>query len=97
MSETRKIFVTCHTGYCGMDSYEFVEVSADTTDEELDEMVWQMAVENAERYGIYVIDDEYDGEDDEYSGANIEGSWQYYDPEKHDRYAAGGQVTFNKI
>lgn len=91
-----------HTGYCGMDTVEFVEFDEKPSEEELNDICWQLAVENAERFGIYpeCYREEYgDSEDDEegseYSD-NIEGYAEEYDPEKHDKYSIGLTVSFNK-
>lgn len=74
-----------------MDSYDVLEYNDDVTHEELDNDAWQMAVENAESYGIYPecyreengeLDEEFD---DSYSH-NIEGSWEIYSPIKHNKY-----------
>jgi len=87
----RKIYFTYHTGYCGMDSHEVVEFPNDVTDLELDDHAWQEALQHAESYGIYPPSDEdfdedgFETEDSPcYSGENIEGSWEEYNPEEHD-------------
>jgi hypothetical protein len=75
-------------GICGTDGTYFVEVEDDTTNEDLDRMCWDMAVDNAEMYGIYnradyENSDDYDEDDESYSD-NIEGYWEDYDSIKHD-------------
>lgn len=91
----RKIYFKYSTGYCGSDGAEVLEFHDDVTDEELDDAAWHGALSNAEMYGIYpesdledISDEEYErmeeeGELDNYSH-NIEGSWEDYNPEKHD-------------
>ena len=69
-----------------------LEYPDDISDECLDRDAYQGALNNAETYGIYPLD-AYEGTDDpeedndssydEYSD-NIEGSWEEYDPAKHD-------------
>lgn len=84
----RKLFVTLRTGYCGMDAYDLIEVPDDMSEEDIDEEIWDMAVNHASSYGIYPPSD-YDDEDDDENyqdGSNIEGSYVEYDPEKHDGY-----------
>lgn len=84
----RKIFITLHTGYCGSEAHEVVEV--EDNESHIDAMVQEMAFDNASMYGIDVCEDE-DCEDDdcelehEYNH-NIEGSWCDYMPDEHDCY-----------
>jgi len=94
----RKIFITLETGFCGSSGHEFYEVPDDTTDEELDQFCWDLACNHAAGYGIYPEEDRPDSPDEadeedewgtEYSH-NIEGSWEPYDPEKHDGHTMGG-------
>ena len=87
----RLVFVKMHTGYCGMDAHEVFDAEG-LTDEEIDFEVDCMAVENASSFGIYRSseDDEDEELDSEYSGENIEGSWEDYVPEKHDGKRVGG-------
>ena len=96
----KKIVLFLHTGYCGMDAWEFWEVPEDATDDELDDLAWERAKDNAESYGIYPRE-EYanmadDFEDDESYSDNIEGSWQDYDPEKHDGHRIGGDKSWSR-
>lgn len=87
----RKLFVKYHTGYCGMDSYELVEVSDDDSDEDIAEMLYVQAVQHAESYGIEFCTNGEECEDSECEyehegSSNIEASWELYDPKKHDCY-----------
>jgi hypothetical protein len=84
----RKIFFKLRTGYCGMDGHDMLEFPDDVTNEQLDDEAWNIACEYAASYGIYP-ESEDDGDEDEesqYSGHNIEGRWEEYNPEKHDGY-----------
>jgi hypothetical protein len=94
---TRKIVFFSHTGYCGMDSVDFVEYPEGTTDDQLDQEAWMFALQNASSYGIYPMDempeDCSEEEEDNYSD-NIEGYWEEYDAEKHDVYASNGLSPF---
>lgn len=91
MENTRKIFITLHTGYCGMDGHEGWIVPASSTQEELDDLAWERAVEHAAMYGVYPPDDKEDGEEEPvYSGYNIDGSWKEYDEKKHSPYLCYG-------
>lgn len=94
----RKIVFTFHTGYCGMDGHDFRVYPDDVTDDELHDDAWEGALSNAETYGIYPYPDEFgdDDEDDPEYGQgdsyshNIEGSWEDYNPEKHDGFSTSG-------
>lgn len=95
---TRKIVLYLHTGYCGMDSHEFWEVSSTATDDELNDLAWERAKHNAEMYGIYPHEEyaeEPDFEEDSESYSdNIEGSFQDYNPDKHDGYRIGSDRSW---
>lgn len=93
-----KYFVTCHTGYCGSDLHEFVELTKPMNVLEWDTAINQMAVANAESYGIYESNDLYEVEaddGDEYSH-NIEGYAVNYDPKKHNGYSMTGVPKFEQ-
>ena len=94
----RKIVIYLHTGYCGMDSYEFWEVPPTATDDELYELCWQRAKDHAEMYGIYpreeYVDTEDFDEDDESYSDGIEGSFEDYNPEKHDGHRVGSDTSW---
>ena len=93
---TKKIIIHLHTGYCGTESDEGWIVPADIDEKELDDHCYSLAVDNAERYGIYPLDQYADCEEvsdeeldsSEYSD-NIEGSWELYDEAKH-----RGKITY---
>lgn len=88
----RKLFVTYYTGYAGMDGYEVVEFHDDTSDEDIDEELYYLAVQYAQSYGIEVCSNGEYCEDDECQldhEASIHASWEEYIPEKHDMYFAG--------
>lgn len=97
-----KIVIHCHTGYCGMDSWQFYEVNADSTQDKRDQFAWECALENAAMYGIYPESDQpddYDEEDsdgDSYSH-NIEGSWYPYNEHKHDGHRICGDNSWQRI
>ena len=94
----RKIVLYLHTGYCGMDSYEFWEVAPTTTDDELYALCWERAKENADMYGIYPRSEyceepDFDEEDESYSDG-IEGSFEEYNPDKHDGHRVGRDTSW---
>jgi hypothetical protein len=94
----RKIVLFLHTGYCGMDSHEFWEVSETATDDELNDLCWERAVDHAGSYGVYPRDeyaDEPEFEDGDQYSDNIEGSFQDYDPEEHDGHRVGGDTSWS--
>lgn len=94
----KKIVISLHTGYCGMDAKEGWEVPDDISEAELDDLCWSRALEHAEMYGIYPpnsgSDDIEDMDDMDTDGDNIsnniEGSCEAYDPKKHDGYLTYG-------
>lgn len=98
MTNQRKIVIHCHTGYCGMDSWEFYIIPASWSEDKLNQLAWECAKDNAESYGIYPLEEYIDTSSEEeldshaYS-ENIEGSWYDYVPEEHDRYRIGTQLT----
>lgn len=94
-----KYAVFLHTGYCGMDAVEFIEFDKKPSEEELNDICWQLAVEHAEGLGIYPeCDREYydDSEDDDCYSDNIDGSAEEYDPKKHDKYRIGPSICFTQ-
>lgn len=80
-------------GYAGMDACEAFIMPDNHTEDELSQVVWEMAVEHASGYGVEVGDaDSFDSEDDEeeMSGENVSGYAEIYDPDKHDSLRSGG-------
>lgn len=95
----RKIVLFLHTGYCGMDTYEFWQVPHTASDEELYELAWERARDNADSYGIYPREEyldapDVDADDDCYSD-NIEGWWEDYNPSEHDGHRIGGDNSWS--
>ncbi len=105
MTDIRKIVVHSHTGFCGMDEWRFLEVNAEDTNEDLDKLAYEIALNNAEAYGIYPseqyaemaaeAEEEDDINGDDYSD-NIEGTWYDYVPELHDMHTIGGTPHFEQ-
>lgn len=96
----RKIVLFLHTGYCGMDSHEFWKVPESMTDNELHELCWEQAKQNADAYGIYPYceycdEPDFDEDDESYSDG-IEGSFEDYDPDKHDGYRVGKDTSWQE-
>lgn len=93
----RKIIFHLDTDTVGTAGHEAVAFDDDVTEKEIEACGWQLALANAEMYGIYPLDaqpEDYDKEDtdwqsDEYSDA-IEFRWEDYDPKKHDDLVPGG-------
>lgn len=93
----RLIVFSLYAGFCGSDSHEFAVFNDDITENELDEEAWRRAVDHADSYGVYprsdyendpdITDEEL--ENDTYSDS-IEGSWEDFDPKKHDGLVPGG-------
>lgn len=97
---TKKIwFVTMETGCCGQEGHDIFVTDADATQDTVQGIAFNMAIENAASYGVYHSDefDEDEGDDfneDMYTD-NIEGYAVPYVPEEHDQYCCGGG-TFQK-
>ena len=87
----KKLVLTMHVGFCGMDAIEYWEFPDNISQEELDQLAWEQAKDNAAMYGYYPTE-EYENEEDNdcYTDA-IEGSFEPYDAEVH-----GYDVVFNK-
>jgi hypothetical protein len=89
----KRYIVTLETGYAGMDAHEALLMPDDHTEDELSQVVWDMAVDHASSYGVEVGDSDSfdpDDNDNEYSGENVAGFAELYDPEKHDGLRCGG-------
>lgn len=87
----RKLIAHFYTGFCGSDARVAVTFEDGVSDEEISEDLYWMAVQHAESYGIYPYPEcEEDMDEDTEYTSSIEASWEEYDPEKHDRYRAGG-------
>jgi hypothetical protein len=88
----KRYVVELETGYVGMTTHEALSMPEDHTDDELAQTVWDMAVDHASSYGIEVGDsDSFDPDgEEEYSGEDVEGYAELYDPEKHDMLRPGG-------
>lgn len=90
----QKIYIKCTTDYPGMTAHYFFEVPEDTTHAELDDFAHNLALDNAESYGIYPWRE--DGDQDCECSDSIAGHWELYVPEKHDRYRIGSEITWNQ-
>lgn len=92
----KKIFIRVDTSTVGTKGYYFVDVPDDITNDQLDTLVQEFALENADMYGIYPPsmfgneDEEDCGEVDE----DIGGSWELYNAEKHNMYTNTGTPDF---
>lgn len=96
----RKIVLFLHTGYCGMDAWEFWKVPRTATEDELDALCWERAKDNAEMYGIYPYEEYCDepdfDEDSESYSYGIEGSFEDYDPDEHDGHRIGNDTSWQE-
>ena len=75
-------------GTVGTDFAQLLEMPDGHTEQELNDAVWDMALDHAESYGYYPMEDapevfEDEEHEDSYTD-NIEGWAELYDPEKHD-------------
>ncbi|CAM0035630.1 hypothetical protein VPH184E373B_0095 [Vibrio phage 184E37-3b] len=90
-------FVGTSTGYVGMDQYDVVlHEATDDQNEDLGDMVWIIALEQAQSYGIERYcgqcedceEQEYDDCEEQEQG--IEGWAELYNPDDHDGKRVGG-------
>ena len=85
-----KIVIHCQMDMVGTDSWEFYEVDDNALVEELDDMAYDLALANAEMYGVYPPHDGMTEEEEEETDDMISGHWVKYVPELHDKYTMGG-------
>lgn len=78
------------TGICGQEANEVIDVEyskeqllSGDYDKYLILLAYDMAVENADMYGVDTVEDEV-FEEDPYE--SVYGTWEIYDPEKHNDY-----------
>lgn len=92
----RKLIAHLETGFAGSKAHVAVTFDDDTSENEINEIVYGMALDHAESYGYYPYpddDEDFDEDlDEEYEGytQGIEGYYEEYDPKKHDMLRAGG-------
>ena len=83
-----------HTGFVGCEGTDLLSLPDNHTEAELDEAVWDMALNHAQAYGTEPYPDDYEdgdeGEEYDLYSENIEGHAELYDPELHDQHRAGG-------
>lgn len=91
------------TGKAGMDAHGILTMPDDATEDKIADEAYQMALNNAEMYGIYPSEEYPDEDFDEdlekdCLSDNIEG-WSIgeYIPELHDMYRPGGGSFKNDI
>jgi hypothetical protein len=81
------LFVTVETGYCGSDNHMLIDVDDNTSDNQLEDICWDLAIDNASMYGFDLCGEGCEDEDCEYEhtdNTNISGHWQEYVPKEHD-------------
>lgn len=92
----RKIIVHCdNSKSVGCDTYKPILVDDNATEEQINEIAWQMSCEWAGAYWDVLDASEYDITDEEcevscISTEDIEYSWWDYNPEVHDGLRTGG-------
>jgi hypothetical protein len=93
--------VKLETGTVGTETHELLSVEDGTTQEEMEDMIHEMALNNAEMYGIYegdpyqdMMGDDEDDIDNYMSDSYSDDISGYilgeYDPEEHDCLRPGG-------
>lgn len=91
---TKKLFVTVGTNQVGTDGHYFIEVPDDMTEDSIEDIIWELALENADMYGIYPPGEWDEVNDDgefEEGDENIGGGYEIYNSEKHDGYTYSGK------
>ena len=86
----KKVIFFATAGVSGTDGYAILEYDDRVTDDTIDRACWHFALDNAEMYGYYNLNDYLDGEgldeNDEHYVDSITGYWEVYDPLIHDKY-----------
>jgi hypothetical protein len=79
------LFVTVETGYCGSDNHMLIDVDDNTSDNQLEDICFDLATDNASMYGYdYCSEDcDVEGCEGEHEGG-ITGHWEEYVPKEHD-------------
>lgn len=92
----RKIVFGWDVNICGVGGFSDADEFEDhIRDNELYEIAWDYAVNNAEAYGIYPESWRPDDEnEDEGTYQEIGSYWEDYDPKKHDQLKPGGGTWF---
>lgn len=97
----RKLIVHCTMSSVGSENYEAFVMENDATKAQIEEVAWQIAVENAEMYGYYPpCYAEEDGIEEDEIDEGIDGFWEDYVPEKHDMHCSGAssfEEEFNRL
>lgn len=86
----KRYIVHCSVGYAGMDVAEPLLMDDNHTEAELNEACWDLAVNNADRYGYYPPSDDGCEDESDYESDNIEGYPEIYNPDEHDMLRPGG-------
>lgn len=87
----RKLIVFMdNSKYTGCSAADILEVPSGTSEEEINEIAFEMACEHAGSYFEVVEEEDYDGEDEYIHVSDIDFHWEDYVPEKHDCFRTGG-------
>lgn len=95
----KKLFISVYTNQVGTDGHFYVEVPDNMSENDIEDIVQDLANDNAAMYDIYPPsdynwpqdeDDDYEENYEEEGDDNIGGSWEIYDAEKHEGYQPGG-------
>jgi len=98
--EYKKMVLFMSTGYAGMDAVEFWKIPVNLSENALNDLAWECALDQADSYGIYPEShrpddggDDEEEEDDSYSD-NIGGYFEDYNPKLHDGERVGGDESW---
>ena len=86
----KKVVFFLSVGFAGMDTHELHAYEDDVTDDDINADCYQAALDHADMYG-YCEPYDYDEDEDEPEDIShgIEGSWEPYDPDKHNMHLVG--------
>lgn len=86
-----KVKFSYGTGYCGEDGGEIMEFGVLPSEEDLNTMAWNQAIQHGESYGhVYMEDsadlkeaglDEYEDKVEFFGSTNLEGYWEIVEDE----------------
>lgn len=72
--------ISLSTGFAGMDTYFYVKLDSEYTEDILNDVCWEEAVQHAESYGVYPIseysDEEMNEDEEDCYTDNIEGYFE---------------------
>ena len=89
----RLVYFNVGPGHCMMATE--VHDCTGMSDDDLDKMAWELAVQQTESYGSFYLEgnlpeEDEDDSNDYFTDSDLSYHWEEYYPEKHDMYRCGG-------